>query len=556
MNRREVLQLLALMGVSPLALPACDDEADTPAGTPDAGTMDPDAEAPVEEAWNPEPPPEYVWDGPAGPESLFQHGVASGDPWPESVVIWTRVTTEEAGPIEVWWEMALDPAFTQRVAGGSAVTSAARDWTVKVEAGGLRPGRVLYYRFFYQGRQSLVGRTRTAPAGAVDHLRFAVVSCSNFPNGYFHVYRRLAEQADLELVLHLGDYIYEYGSSGEGERAHQPTNEIVSLQDYRTRYAQYRRDTDLMAAHQQHPWVVVWDDHETTNNSWQGGAQNHQPETEGPWEDRLAAATQAWFEWMPVRDTPDQRIWRRLQWGDLMDLFMLDTRIWGREEQAAFGDFRRINAPGRQLLGEDQEDWLLEGLCTSDTRWRVLGQQVMIAPLLLGANPLNSDQWDGYPDARLRLQNALRDCGQDNLIVLTGDIHTSWASDVVQDVEAYNVDTGEGAFAVEFVTPSVTSGSLSGIPEATLEQLLEINPHIRFTDLTQRGYVVVDMTPERTQGAWFLLDRVDRREFEESFATAYRVVPGRPTLRPDPTPAPPRPDAPAPAPGMPGRPWE
>ena len=269
----------------------------------------------------------------------FYHGVASGDPLPDGVILWTRVTPEEDGPVAVRWRVATDPQLRDVVQEGEATTDVGRDYTVKVDVRGLRPDAAYYYGFEALGARSITGRTRTAPAGAADHLRFAVVSCSNYQSGYFNAYARIAERDDLSAVVHLGDYIYEYAEGGFGYtdelgRGHEPDFEIVQLDDYRIRYSFYRLDPDLRAAHQQHPFVTVWDDHEFANNAWEGGAENHQPETEGDWEDRKASAYQAYFEWMPVRETAPNRIYRRIAFGDLVELFMLDTRIEEREKQA------------------------------------------------------------------------------------------------------------------------------------------------------------------------------------------------------------------------------
>jgi alkaline phosphatase D len=553
--RRKFLQFASLMGLAPVTLTACsDDETDgSPRPTADAG-MPGDGSGLDPTPPLPDPPPEYTWDGPVGPDGLFVHGVASGDPLSDAVVLWTRVSPDAEGPIEVWYELALDPQFTTRIAAGTFTTGPERDYTVKVDATGLWPGTTYYYVFKAQGRSSLVGRTRTAPVGQVDRLRFAVVSCSNFADGYFHVYRSLAEQADLAAILHLGDYIYEYGS-GSGERTHEPRNEIVSLSDYRTRYGQYRRDVDLMAAHQQHPFIPVWDDHESTNNSWFGGAENHN-EGEGDWETRKSASVQAWFEWMPVRDTPDGRIWRTLRYGDLADFVMLDTRLWGRDEQAGFGEVDVVEQPGRTLLGDEQEAWLLDQISTSTAQWKFLGQQVMLGHLQLGEAVLNTDQWDGYPESRARLLNLLRDQNISDVVVLTGDIHTSWAMDISEapsDPSVYDPETGAGTLAVEFVAPSVTSDALEEVQPSLLDIILGANPHMRWVDLQNKGYVLVDVTPERVQGAWFFVSSVVERDFTETFARAYSTTTGRNHLTQDDAPAPAISDAPELAPDMPQR---
>ena len=269
---------------------------------------------------------------------VFAHGVASGDPLPDRVILWTRVTPAVVkAAIVIRYAVASDPAMTQIVLRGSAKTNPARDYTVKVDAIGLQPHTTYYYQFAAEGATSPVGRTRTLPSGTAHSLRMAVVSCSNHAYGYFNVYGRIAQRADLDLVLHLGDYLYEYGAGQYGTaRTPEPPTEIVTLADYRQRHAQYKRDADSQAMHRQHPIVAIWDDHETANNSWRTGAQNHQPATEGEWDTRVAMALQAYYEWMPVRpvDTANLRMNNRYYaYGDLADLIMLEERLNGRSEQ-------------------------------------------------------------------------------------------------------------------------------------------------------------------------------------------------------------------------------
>ncbi len=274
-SRREILKGMGAAGITPLLISACSSSGG------DGGTMLPDL---------PELP-EYQWDGPIGPENLFEHGVASGDPLPEGVILWTRVTAEASEPVEVWWEMALDEDFLERTAQGTFMTDASRDYTVKVDVPGLIWGRNYFYRFAVQGRWSPTGRTRLAPKGnAASKLRFGVCSCANYGFGYFHAYRRIAERADLDAIAAPRRLLVRVRQRQLSERHPgrtqlrllEPPNETVTLEDYRLRFSLYRRDPDLQECHRQHPFVVVWDDHETANNSWTGGAQNHDPETEGP----------------------------------------------------------------------------------------------------------------------------------------------------------------------------------------------------------------------------------------------------------------------------------
>lgn len=279
-------------------------------------------------------------------DASFGHGVASGDPKGDAVIIWTRVTTSETSPVPVRWMVAEDADFAKPVAEGEAQASAARDHTVKVDVTGLMPGRSYYYRFAVGDTLSPVGRTRTLPADTA-RARFAVISCSHYSFGYYHVYREIAALDNLDAVVHLGDYIYEYGVDGYGGdvgkqlgRMHEPPHELLTLADYRTRFAQYRADPDLQAAHAAAPFITVWDDHETANNSWIGGAGNHDPETEGKWETRRDAALKAYFEWMPMRDPAPGKAFHALnrsyEYGKIASIHAIETRLTGRDEELSY----------------------------------------------------------------------------------------------------------------------------------------------------------------------------------------------------------------------------
>lgn len=275
----------------------------------------------------------------------FYHGVASGDPLPDAVIIWTRVTPgEPMESIEVQWRVSRDTTFNNIVASGVFVTNEDRDYTVKVDVTGLEPNTWYYYEFSALERNSLIGRTKTAPVGGVDQLRFATVSCSNYPAGYFNAYQKIVDRNDVDAVLHLGDYLYEYGGSNI-----LPNTDIVQLADYRIRHSVYKLDSMLRNAHQQYPWIVTWDDHESANNSWRGGAENHNTSTQGPWIDRKIASVRAYDEWMPIRmpDEEDQfRIYRKISYGDLADIFVLDTRLYDRDLQGG-----GINHPAKNSSG-------------------------------------------------------------------------------------------------------------------------------------------------------------------------------------------------------------
>ncbi|MBW3659794.1 MAG: alkaline phosphatase D family protein, partial [Actinobacteria bacterium] len=379
----------------------------------------------------------------------FLHGVASGDPLQDRVVLWTRVTVPGRGPADVRWRIARDPELTDVVASGTVRADADRDHTVKVDPTGLAAGTTYWYAFEALGAHSIVGRTKTAPAGGVDRLRFGVVSCSNLTGGYFNGYALVAKRNDLDAVLHMGDYIYEYGNGDdrygpeelEGERDHVPPHEMVVLADYRARFANYRLDPDLRRLHQLYPWITVWDDHEITNDSWRDGAENHEPDapdTPGEagldYQVRKREAQRAYDEWLPLRTDDPARIYRSFRYGDLADLVLLDTRIEGRDEPTG-GPLtpnltdRSLDDPERELISEGQRTWLYGQLKASQDRgatWRVLGQQVMLmqwnaggiprgiggqdVPTLVtrdNGNAVNPDAWDGYTAERDRLYDHL-----------------------------------------------------------------------------------------------------------------------------------------------------
>jgi alkaline phosphatase D len=472
-------------------------------------------------------------------DAVFRHGVASGDPLADRVILWTRVTPAVAtGSATVSWQVARDAKFGQVVSRGEAQTGAARDFTVKVDVPGLEPGTTYYYRFESLGARSAIGRTRTLPRQGVGRIRLGVVSCSNLPQGYFNAYGCLARRADIDAILHLGDYLYEYANKRYGDgttlgRIPAPDKEIVALQDYRERHAQYKADPDSQEIHRQHPFIVIWDDHELANNSWSGGAENHDPDLgEGEWSVRRAAAVQAYYEWMPIREdaqTKQTRIYRAFRFGDLATLLMLDTRIVGRDEQALREDTTAIEAPARQLLGPEQEGWLAEQMVTSvrnKATWNLLGQQVMFAPqTATGTRAGNPDSWDGYRASRSRVFDMIERTKAGNLAVLTGDVHSSWAYDLPRDPFAgYDHATGKGSLGVEFAGTSVSSPSSLGAGpdgEKQLAGILASRPHLHYADGRYRGYFILDLTRERLQADFYsvatILDRTTNEKFERGF---------------------------------------
>lgn len=497
-------------------------------------------------------------------DRVFRHGVASGDPLADRVMLWTRVTVTGA-TAQVRYVVARDPKLARIVARGEVSTGEARDFTVKMDVSGLDPGTTYYYRFEAADGQSPVGRTRTLPAAGVSRVRLGVVSCSNLPFGYFNAYAALAARADLDAVLHLGDYIYEYANTQFGDgtalgRIPSPDREMVALADYRARHAQYKADPDSQAVHRQHPFIVVWDDHEFTNNAWWGGAENHDPDQgEGDWYVRRNAAVRAFFEWMPIRENAQALaplIYRTLPFGGLVDLVMLDTRLVGRDEQVERrDDVAALESPARSLLGAAQEAWLRGELAESKragTRWQLLGQQVMFAAQSAPGGPsTNTDSWDGYRGSRTRVFDMIEEFRLDSVAVLTGDVHASWAYDLPRDpFGGYDPGTGRGSLAVEFTGTSVTSRSNVGAGpdgEAQLAALKQARPHLHYVDGRYRGYFVVDVTRERLQADYFAMKTILDRTAEERFVTGFAAPTGQMHLTPQASPAtPPAASDPAP----------
>lgn len=336
----------------------------------------------------------------------FDHGVASGDPLADSLIIWTRVTPLDTATssIKVKWQASTDANFDTISHDGETDVTAATDFTLKVDLQGLTANTTYYFRFISNGKTSPIGKGKTLPTGTIEQVKFAVVSCANYPAGFFHVYGEIAKQTDLDAVLHLGDYIYEYGNNGYATEdaallgrllPDDNSEEIISLTDYRKRYAHYRTDKDLQAAHGNCAFITVWDDHEITNDTWKNGAENHN-EGEGDFTERKLHALQAYFEWMPIRNVADkERIYRRFEFGNLVSLHMLDTRVLARDEQLNYADFdltsaqgqsdfaAAISSPSRALLGNEQLTWLTDGLSTATTQWQVLGQQVLMTKMHL-----------------------------------------------------------------------------------------------------------------------------------------------------------------------------
>ena len=496
---------------------------------------------------------------------IFRHGVASGDPQHDSVVIWTRVETE-ADEEHVIWELSEDKSFEKILQSGETAAQRLADHTVKVIPQNLKPGATYYYRFTARNTLSPVGRTKTLAQGTLDKLGIALVSCSNFTFGFFNAYDAIARDENIDFVLHTGDYIYEHGVDEWGGetgtrigRAHDPVHETVTLDDYRKRHAQYKRDNGSLAMHAAHPLLACWDDHESTNNPWKGGAQNHQPETEGDWQVRLEVSLQAYYEWMPIRDPQSTaaraEFWRSYVFGDLATMVTLETRHTARDQQVEYGEyFGKINNaedaaafknevigdPGRRMISAGMEEELRRSLGSSvraNQPWRLIGNASPIARMLvpnvaaLGVDPARqkgaavpettpdifwkgrwnlpfyTDTWDGYPAARERFYDLCRGVGASDLLFLTGDSHSFWANALFDDDGA--------AMGLELGTAGVSSpGDFvdSGWDLETAVQLDRIFAseldEVMWTDNLHQGYVRVILKPDVAEANFVAVDNV------------------------------------------------
>ena len=495
---------------------------------------------------------------PVSQPAQFTHGVASGDPLANRVILWTRVTAESQNDSidDIVWQVASDRQFKSIKASGLAATSASRDYTVKVDATGLAPNTRYFYRFLLNGTESPIGSTKTLPRDGVAPFRLGVASCSNYPQGYFHAYRDMAN-SELDLVLHLGDYLYEYHKGRYSNpiaedtlgRSVIPDHEILTVDDYRQRYALYRSDPDLQAVHAAHPFICVWDDHELMNDTWKDGAENHN-EGEGDFYQRVARARQVYHEWMPIRtaaQTDQAPIYRSFRIGELADVIMLDTRVHGRDEQldyerdiiAAGGVepflANRLNDPNRTILGADQENWLGNQLAASKDRgaiWQVLGQQVLMGKLNMptvdpkmfeGAElderarqridmyaqfgalnlPLNLDAWDGYPACRERV-HSMMNSSSNNPLVLAGDTHNAWAFNMV--------DQSGQPIGIELGAPGVTSPGMESylpVPPGLVSNLLKSSsPELHWADTYQRGWTKIEMSATSVTATWRFVSNI------------------------------------------------
>ena len=569
MNRRELIQkTLAGFGALslPISLTACGDDADS----------------------NTQP----------NTQVQFLHGVASGDPLQTQVIIWTRVTpTDSSARLEVQWEVAKDVDFKHITATGKVLTTAAQDFTVKVDVTGLAAGQVYFYRFKSASKYSITGQTKTL-ATQVQSVQFAVCSCSNFPAGYFHVYKEMAKQ-DVDVVIHLGDYIYEYGMGGyateeavEMGRALADDNnaEIIRLDGYRKRYALYRLDPDLQAAHQRHPFIVIWDDHELANDTWEKGAENHQSDTEGDFLERKLAALAAYFEWMPIRPIDDQhiKIYRQFDFGTLVQLTMLDTRIIARNVQLDYANYMTATGldiakfqadlinPARSLMGVEQRNWLLQKLQQSTATWNVLGQQILMSIMFVPAELLMSlaeiTAGNPSPETLSKITTQITELLEIKARMDAGDPTVTPEEKARLAVTApYNLDAWDGYFAereilygtlaqlkkkvvvlagdthnawasdlsskdgvlvgVELATSSVSSPGLEKYLSIPMQQLqafefafTSLIDELNYCNLNQRGYLKVHFTAEQVQADWIFVDTIKNKEYIVDETRSHQVI--------------------------------
>ncbi|RKS68910.1 alkaline phosphatase D [Actinomadura pelletieri DSM 43383] len=482
----------------------------------------------------------------------FTLGVASGDPGPDGFVLWTRLARNPLAEdglggmpsrtIPVRWEVATDERFRRVVRRGVAAAHARSAHSVHVELDGLRPGHDYWYRFRVGGHISPVGRTRTAPHPSTygSALAMGFVSCSQFEHGYFTAYRRLAEEHP-DLILHLGDYQYEYKKGvytvpGGNVRDHEGP-ETVTLGDYRLRHAQYKSDPDLQAAHGAAPWLVVFDDHEVENN-WADDVPENNSDTPSPeaFRARRAAAFQAYYENMPLRRRsiphgPDIQVYRRVAWGRLANFHMLDTRQF-RDDQACgdgYKDCPDALDPKRSITGDRQERWLLDGFRRSRARWDILGQQVFFAQRDNTAGPVKKtsmDSWDGYVASRDRITKGWLDARVRNPVVLTGDVHAHWAGDLKADYD----DPDSRTVGSELVCTSITSGGDGSDSNPADQPFLKINPHLRFYN-NQRGYVLTKIGKDEMKADFTTLPTVRTRDAEASIKATFVIEDREPGVK-------------------------
>lgn len=451
----------------------------------------------------------------------FQYGVASGDPTNSSVILWTAVNASDSNKKSIEWAISLSADMSSTLQSGTVDMVSSN--TIKTKVSGLDDGIQYYYQFTYNGEKSPIGRTKTI-SSSKEQLKIGIVSCSNFEAGYFNAYESLS-QKDVDFVVHLGDYIYEYGPGTYGDttlqRQHVPNREILSLDDYRMRYAQYREDPALQLVHQQHPFIHIWDDHEIVNNAYQTGAQNHQPD-EGDYILRADIAKQVYHEWLPTDLDKNDNLYRTFSSGNFADLIMLDGRIAGRSQQLDAGG---KESASHSMLGSEQLQWLKQNLKESKARWKIIGNQVIFSPTnmaRISQREYNMDAWDGYSAERDNIIQFLDGEDISNVVILTGDTHMSWAFEVPISESRLTYKS----VALEIGTPSITSSNLneSSPSEDVIfgERVLKAsNPHLKYVDGRNHGYAILTLEKEVAYVDWYHVSNLKSREYTERKAKRY-----------------------------------
>ncbi len=492
----------------------------------------------------------------------FPHGVASGDPLSTQVIIWTRITPQQGiDNMLVKWSISKNDSMEPVAITGEHATSAEADYTVNVDVKGLSPSTQYFYQFSYNNDKSVVGSTRTTPDNTEEPLEFAVISCTNYTAGFYNALERIAQRPTLNAVIHLGDYIYEGTQRNFDAQNNMPDDDYEAthfvkhhaywLHFFRRRYSINRLDPNLQHAHQQHPFITIWDDHETANNAYKDGAKGHDPNNDGEWLDRKNAARQAYFEWLPIRGD-GSKIYRSIRFGKLMELVLLDTRLEGRDKQIYNASDPARFEKNRTILGAKQKDWLFNTLKFSPCQWKVIANQVIFSEInLKWAESLGSlasrlqefydtflDYWEGYPAERDEVIDYLSQQKISNTVILSASMHCALAFDVTKratkhsrkgEAATYDPVTGAGSVAVEFASASVTSANfdeqvgsfMASAFQRMINKKLPIpinynaNPHMKFVDVQRHGYFILKITKEKAEAAYFFLKDLHVKSLKE-----------------------------------------
>lgn len=508
----------------------------------------------------------------SNPVKYFLHGVASGDPLSSQVMIWTRISPDQEGAVTLKWFISEGAELKVVIQAGEITTGPDTDYTVKIDVTNLSPSTTYYYRFVYNNIHSATGKTKTTPAEGYENVSFAVVSCSDYSAGYYHALARVAEKKQLNAVIHLGDYMY--GGTlrlfdpahpvyqDEFESARNERNREWWLRYYRRRYSINRLDRDLQDAHRAHPFITIWDDHEIANNTWKGGSNDHDPETDGDWEVRKSAARQAYAEWMPIRGDASS-IYRSIRYGKMAELILLDCRLEGRDEQIYEADNSALHDPGRTMLGRNQKEWLFRKLDTSPCHWKVITNSVVFSTINITWADLGGqftkkikelqhtllDYWEGYPAERTEIINYISEHQINNIVILSASMHCALAFDVTAHATGdrekgqsatYNPATGKGSVAVEFSATSITSDNfdekMGKLFANTFQSLINKklpqpfnynpNPHLKFADLQSHGYYILTLSQERAEAAFYFVDDIKTHTNKEKLAASWHTVTG------------------------------